>query len=234
MSEINLSDFKMFEKTPYEQPDIRAITELVIRGVKEEEKVYGPVFTTKLIYYALRLVSKYSGETSPENIKTLDQLAEYLLSKRDKFPPHWAVFWAQFVTEKKLEGARGAGTRFMNRGITQKVLESDGDVRLSKIDIDAVLKTLHKTIVDMKVAPLEMGYKKNDNESIDVLFRNCYFLDACKLALDEGLLKKQDGRQVCSIFGLVCHYLQIGTGCEWDYLITKFEKPICIAKCYMI
>jgi len=229
-----ISDFKMFERTPYEQPDTRAITELVMRGVKEEEKVYGPVFTIKVIGYALRLVSKYSGEAPPEDIKTLDQLTEYLLSKKDKFPPHWAVLWAQFVTEKKLEGARGAGTRFMNMGITQRVLESDGDVRLKKIDIDYVLKTLHKTIVGMKVAPLEMGYKKNEDESIDILYRNCYFLDACKLALDEGLLKRQDGRMVCSIFALVCHYLKIGTGYEWDYIISKFEKPNCIAKCFMI
>lgn len=84
----------------------------------------------------------------------------------------------------------------MDMGITQRVLESDGDVRLKKIDIDSVLKTLHKTIVGMKVAPLEMGYKKNEDESIDILYRNCYFFDACQLALDEGLLKRQDGRQV--------------------------------------
>jgi hypothetical protein len=230
----SISDFKMFEKTPYEQPDIRAITELVMRGVKEEEKVYGPAFTAKLISYALRLLSKYSGEAPPEDIKTLEQLTEYLLTKKDKFPPHWALLWAQFVTEKKLEGARGAGTRFMNMGITKRVLESDGDVRLKKIDIDHVLKTLHKTIVDMKVAPLEMGYKKNEDRSIDILYRNCYFSDACKLASEEGLLKRQDGRMACSIFGLVCHYLKIGTDYEWDYAITKFEKPICIAKCSMI
>lgn len=98
-----ISDFKMFEKAPYEQPDTRAITELVMSGVKEEEKVYGPVFTIKVIGYALRLVSKYSGEAPPEDINTLDQLTEYLLSKKDKFPPHWAVLWAQFVTEKSLK-----------------------------------------------------------------------------------------------------------------------------------
>ncbi len=234
MTDPEFSDFKMFEKAPYEQPDPRAITELVMRGVKEQEKMYGPVFTTKVIDYATRLVSKYSGETPPVDVKTLDQLTEYLLLKKDKFPPHWAVLWAQFKTEKKLEGARGAGTRFMEMAISRSVLESDGDVRLKKFDIDFVLETLYKTIVDMKVAPLEMGYKKNEDESIDVLYRNCYFLEACQLASNENLLNRQDGKMVCGIFALVCRYLKIGTGHEWDYTLSKFEKPNCIAKCFIV
>ncbi|MFB0560372.1 MAG: hypothetical protein ACETWM_03895 [Candidatus Lokiarchaeia archaeon] len=236
MVDFNVSDFKMLEVAPRVQPDTRAITELVMNGVKAQENVYGPVFTVKVIDYALRLISSQIGEEKPEDIKTLDQLTEYLLSKEGKFPPYWVVLWAQFKTEKKFEGYRGAGTRLMDMGISKRVIDSNGDLRsdLIKIDVENVLSKLRQTTIEMKVAPLQMGYKENEDGSIDVLHRDCYFLDACQLALNEGLLKRADGRMVCGVFALVCQYLKKAAGCEWDYTIHVFDKPNCVARCFII
>jgi hypothetical protein len=47
MDGLKLLSFKMFEKAPYELPEVRSFIELAMRGVKEIEKVYGPVFITK-------------------------------------------------------------------------------------------------------------------------------------------------------------------------------------------
>ncbi|MBS7250107.1 MAG: hypothetical protein KIH08_05870 [Candidatus Freyarchaeota archaeon] len=228
------SNFKMLEAAPYSQPDTRAVTKLITDGVKVEENVYGPVFTAKVIDYALRLVSSQIGEEKPEGITNLDQLAEYLLSKECKLPPHWILLWAVFKTEKKFEGYQGAGMRLMDMGISRKVMESTNDLEGDSVNVENIFSKLRRRTIEMKVAPLQMGYKENGDGSISVLFQDCYFLDACQLALSEGLLKRADGRMVCGVFSLVRQYLKKATGREWDYTIYKFDKPNCIAKFFTV
>ncbi len=224
----------MLEAAPNLQPDMRAITQLITDGVKAQENVYGPVFTAKVIDYALRLVSKQIGEEKPEGITNLDQLAEYLLSKECKLPPHWILLWAVFKTEKKFEGYQGAGMRLMDMGISRKVMESTIDLEGDLSDVGSVLSKLRRSTIEMKVAPLKMGYKENEDGSISVLHQDCYFLDACQLALNEGLLKRADGRMVCGVFSLVRQYLKRATGREWDYTISIFDKPNCVAKFFTV
>ncbi|MFB0560373.1 MAG: hypothetical protein ACETWM_03900 [Candidatus Lokiarchaeia archaeon] len=233
MASFKISDFKMFEETTYELPDPRAFTEVIMRGVKAQEKIYGPVFSSKVINYATRLIAKQRGEEPPEDIIDLDQLTEYVISKSEKMPPYWVVLWAQFVTEKKFEGHRGAGTRFMEMGISESVMERwSGEVE--KLDIDNVLSKLRQVMVEMKLAPRRKGYKKNEDGSIDVLYRDCFLLDGCLLALGEGLLRRADGRMVCGFFGTICRFFKEATGSEWDYTIHVFDKPNCIARCFML
>lgn len=76
----------MFEKAPYELADPRALTEIAVNGAKEEERTYGPVFTVRFIKYALWFIAQRTGEKPTEDIKTLSQLTEYLISKSDKYP----------------------------------------------------------------------------------------------------------------------------------------------------
>ncbi len=225
----------MLKKAPYELADPRAFTEVIIDGIREEEKILGPVFTATLIKYALRAVAKLTGEETPEDIKTLDQLAEYLIPKADKYPPYYIVLWAQFVTEKKLEGHLGAGERVMDIGISKRVMASDGDLRSDLIDVDLgyVISKFHETVVDMKIAPLEMGYKKNEDGTIDVLHRDCFLLDGCQLSLAADLSKRPDGRQVCGFAASTCQYFRKATGRDWNYIVLVFDKPYCIVKCFM-
>jgi hypothetical protein len=229
-------DFRMLEVAPYSQPDTRTITELIINGVKAQENMYGPVFTAKVIDYALRLVSRQIGEEKPEDVRTLNQLAEYLLSKECSFPPYWILLWAVFKTEKKLEGCQGAGTRILDMGISEGVMGSGSGLEGDLVEIDLVdaLVKLRRSTIEMKIAPLQMGYKENEDGSIDVLFQDCYFLDACRLALNEGLLKRADGRMVCGVFSLVRQSLKKATCREWDYTISIFDKPNCIARFFTV
>lgn len=228
-------DFKMLEAAPHPQPDTKAITELITDGVKAQENVYGPVFTAKVIDYALRLVSSQRGEEKPEGITNLDQLAEYLLSKECKLPPHWVLLWAVFKTEKKFEGYQGAGTRLMDMGISRKVMESTNELGGdSEVDVEGVLSKLRRSTIEMKVAPLQMGYKENGDGSLSVLFQDCHFLDACQLALNEDLLKRADGRMICGVFSLVRQCLKKATGREWDYTIHVFDKPNCVAQFFTV
>ncbi len=104
MTEIDLSEFKMFEKAPYEEPDPRVLTEFHISIAKEVEKEYGAIFTNRFIEFALQFLTQKTGEEPPQNIKTLDHLKEYLISKVDLYPrPYCAVVYAQFKVEHEAQ-----------------------------------------------------------------------------------------------------------------------------------
>jgi hypothetical protein len=110
VSGLEISDFKMFEKAPYEEPDSSVLTEAIIIGICGEEKIYGPVFTARVIKHALNFMAK-KGEKTPEDINSLDQLREYLISKSNKYPPHSVAMYAQVKAENEFQGQIGAGTR---------------------------------------------------------------------------------------------------------------------------
>lgn len=228
--------FKMFEKAPYDQADPRAITELVIRGAKDVEKIYGSAFTARVINYALHAVASQTGDKPSEDIKTLDQLADYLISKSQTLPspPYYIAFWAQYVTEKKLEGSLGAGYQVSKRGFAKGVMESDGDVRALGFDVDRILTRLRELAVKMKVAPIEFGYKKNEDGSLDILHGGCPYLEGCKQSVDQTLLHRPDGRISCGSSVFVCQFLKTATGYEWDHTVLEFGKPYCITRVAML
>jgi hypothetical protein len=100
MSEVDLSEFKMLEEAPYEEPDPRRLTEIYISKAKEAEKDYGKIFTTRYIEFALQFLAEKIGEEPPQNIETLDQLKEYLISKTGIYPkPYCAVVYAEFKVD---------------------------------------------------------------------------------------------------------------------------------------
>lgn len=234
MNRLKFSDFIMFEKAPYEQPDFRNLTELIINGVRGEEKVYGPVFISKMVKYALQFVAQKSGEVPPENIENLDQLTEYLLSRSDKCPPYCAAMYAQLKTENDFHDQTGIGTRVEMITMVRKVIEKPKEETVKNIDIDFVLSAVRQGGIEMKTVPHEMGYKKNEDGSIDVIYPICYFSEVCQLALSQVLLDRPDGRMRCGALGeFGCQVLKIATGHEWDYDVLEFNKPHCIVRFYM-
>ncbi|MEM3585805.1 MAG: hypothetical protein QXO71_00660 [Candidatus Jordarchaeaceae archaeon] len=235
MTELVLG-FKMFEKAPYDKPDSKALTEAILDGVREEERIYGPYFVSTLIKYALKAVSKVSGEQQPGDIKTIDQLQEYLFSKSDSLPVplHFLVLWAQFVTDKKFEGSLAVGTQLMYKGFIKKAAKQEEDLSKRKCSIDEIIVKLRERAVEFKVAPLEFGYRKNSDETIDMYHGNCFYFDGCKLSLEQGILTRPDGRMVCGASVFVCQFLKLGTNCEWDYTVLEFSKQRCIVRCFMI
>lgn len=229
---IEISDYKMLDEAPYENPDPKALTEVIIRSIKAQEIIYGPVFTAKVINYSTRLIAKQKGEEPVQDIKDLEQLSEYLLSKSDKMPPYWILLWAQFVTEKKLEGSRGVGTRVMDTAMFEKLMENVTSVA-KNVEVGELLSDYRRIMIESKIAPRKMGYKKNEDESVNILYQDCYFLDACNIALhDEDILKRRNGRMVCGFYAGVCLFLKKATGLEWEYRILLFEKPNCLARCF--
>jgi hypothetical protein len=226
----------MFEKAPYAQADPRACTELVITGAKDVEKLYGPAFTAEVIKYALAAAASKIGAEPPQDVKTLNQLTDYLVSKSDKLgtPPYFLAHWAIYVTEKKLEGSLGAGYRMATKGQFTKVLSTDGNEKLSEMDLDRVLSKLRKLAVDMKVAPLEFGYKKNKDGSIEVFQSGCPYLEGCRMSRNDALINRPDGRMSCGTSAFIVHFLKASTNCEWDHTVVEFDKPYCITKLFII
>lgn len=255
MSDLENSDFKMFEKAPYEQIDANIFTKIIIRGIQNEADMYGPVFTIRVIKYALQFMAQKLGEKPLEDIKTLDQLAEYIISKADKYPtPYCALSYGQVRTENELQGQTGAGTRVELRNIVKEVrkkveAEDDKDLDASTlllrqqsvkkigdeihIDVDFILSEIRKSGVSLKIISPEMGYKKNEDGSVNILWPKCYFFDSCLLTLAEGLLKRPDGRIRCAIGEYFSQRFKTFTGYEWDYDCIEACKPHCNTKLYL-
>lgn len=228
--------FKMLGKAPYNEADPKACTEIVMRGAKDVEKVYGPAFTAEVIKHALRAVAIKTGDESPQDIKTLSQLTDYLVSKSQKMqtPPYFLAHWAVYVTEKQLEGSLGAGYQMVTRGSAMKVLESDGNEKLSEMNIDQVMSKLRKLSVDMKVAPVEFGYRRNKDGSIEVFHGGCAYLEGCRMSQNDALLHRPDGRISCGNSAFICQFLKSSTGYEWDHTVVEFGKPYCITRLFSI
>nr|MDO8079164.1 hypothetical protein [Candidatus Freyarchaeota archaeon] len=234
MSDLKISDFKMFDKAPYELPDPRTQTGLAIKAAKEVEKTYGPVFSLRFIKHALWFIAQKTGEKTPQNIKTLDQLEEYLVSISNKYPtPYCATTYAQVKTENELQGQTGAGTRVEAMSISRNVVKVQ-ESEVKDFDADDALLKGREIGVAMKILPSEMGYKKNEDGSVDIIFPKCPFMDGCELAFEEVLLKRPDGRTRCIIGEGVCQYFKIFSGHEWDYDLLEFDKPHCINRCYIL
>ena len=234
MTEAAITDFKMLENAPYELPDTNALIGALIVGIREQEKIFGPVFSTRLIMYALKFAAQRIKEKPPEDIKNMDQLSGYLVSISDKYPtPYCAVMYAQYKTENDLQGRAGAVTRVGELGFHREFgKDSIGEER--KIDLDNVVLNLHQTAIAIKLAPKEFGYRKNKDESVDFLLPNCYFKDGCRQAFDEGLLKRLDGKIYCNLGSSLSQYLKMVTSCEWDFECLEYDKPHCITRFSMV
>ncbi|WXG42016.1 MAG: hypothetical protein WED07_14855 [Candidatus Freyarchaeum deiterrae] len=234
MSEVKISDFKMLEKPPYKQPPAKNTIELTIKGAIEEEKMYGPVLSDKYIKHALRYAAQKYGETPKEAIKTLDQLREYLISISDKHPDAInAAVYAGLKAESDIQGKSGAGIRVGLIGFSRS-LGKKPSAKERNVDIDQLLTTYQQTLIQLGAAHYEEGYRKNEDESVDVIDPNCYIKDGCRLAHDEGALGRITGGLQCvSSFGM-CQILKLLSSYEWDYELLEFNKPHCLARIYML
>ncbi|MBS7252012.1 MAG: hypothetical protein KIH08_15675 [Candidatus Freyarchaeota archaeon] len=234
MVEPKISDFKMFERAPYKIPDPKALMDAQMIGFMELEKFYGPVFKKLLIKHALQFISQKIGEEPPKNIESLDQLAEYLLSKTDKYPlPNCAGYYAQIKTEKELQGLLGAAYRLSEASFHKSHIKRQ-TVEGLKFNLDEIMANLYQFAIESKLAPEEFGYRVNRNGSLDALFPNCFYKEVCRQAFEEGLLKRAGGSMHCAMGVTLCQYFKMVTGYEWDYELVEYDRPHCIIKCYII
>lgn len=231
MTEIKL-EFKMCEPAPYEHPDPKALTPLIIQTQKEVEKTYGPIFTARLIKYTLQCVAQKEGKEPPDNIKTLDDLGAYLISISDKYPTCYNLMtYAGARTESELQGQIGAGTQVGMINVSRNIAKGSS-LKERNIDLEDIISKFREAIVAGKLSPPEMGYRINE-ESVDILWPDCNFKEGCQLAFDAGLSKRFGGSQSCSAGAFLCQFLKLATGYEWDYEVLESFKPHCIHRCFL-
>jgi hypothetical protein len=224
----------MLEKPSPKSFDPKALMNAHVIGVKEQEKIYGPVFTSRLVEHALRFAAQRIGEKPPENIKTVEQVAQYLLSKIDKYPtPQCAIMYAQYKTEKELQGQAGTGRRLGEIGWQRKSIETRSGEK-KNIDLDGLISQFWQVATMMKMSPIDLGYKKTEDGSLVILVPNCFYKDGCHQAFKEGLLGRPDGGMICNLGVTVCVYLKAATGFEWDSNCLEYDKPPCIVKHLML
>nr|MDO8082147.1 hypothetical protein [Candidatus Freyarchaeota archaeon] len=234
MAKLELSKFKMFEEPPYDESQVVNLKELCMNAARNSEKVYGPVFTAKYIKHSLRFVIQKIEEEPPENIKTLDQLKEYLFSIIDKYPtPHCALIYAGFTTEKELQGQIEAGLHVATMGFSSDAAQHP-NCKERNVDINALLTQYYPILNDLKTVNCTSGYRKNEDESFDIVFINCNVKDACQMALDNGALNQTVGGLPCINLSTMCKIFKLLSGYNWDYKLLEFDDPLCLLRCYMI
>jgi hypothetical protein len=228
-----LSGFKMFENDLYDLPDPKALMDAQMLGFREQEKVYGPVFIKLLIKYALEFIAQRIKEEPPKYITTLEQLAEYLLSKTDKYAlPNCAGYYGQIKAENELQGRTGALYRVGDMGFHRTYVKSlNGEKK--NINLEDIISKFYKFAIELKLCPKESGYRTNEDWSLDFIFPNCYYKDVCRQAFEENIMLRLDGRLQCAMGSTLCQYLKLVTGYEWDYNCIEFDKPHCIIKWYI-
>lgn len=225
--------FVMLEKGESELPDMKSFLDVFLSGLKEEAKIYGDVLTSMIIKYVLRAVAKLTGEPPAGEIKSLEDVASYLLSKSGRIRPDYIIIWAHFVTVNKMEGALGVGEHVLDMGISNYIKGKMGN-QLVGFDVDSVILAARDMMLKMRIAPIEMGYRKNGDGSVDLFYRNCYLHEGCQMSAETGLSKRADGRMVCGFSACLCKLFEKATGEKWDYTVTLFEKPVCIVHCFKI
>lgn len=233
MAELKISNFKMFEKAPQEIPDSRALIEASMMGPKEGAKFFGPAYTPRFIKSALEFVSKKIGEKPPEDIKDLSQLTEHLVSISNKYPiPANAIVYAGIEMGNFFEGQLAAGLRVGTAPASRSIAKNLGSEQ-RKVDAEGVLSQYRQTLIAMKIAHQELGYKINADGSVDILWK-CYLWDACQSALDKGLLKRPDGGLVCVSCQFLCQFFKLLTGYDCDYDLLELDKSHCITRIYIL
>ncbi len=231
--EFKKAGFKFFESAPYEFPDPKGLIDANIVGLKTKESVYGPVYSKKVVKYALEFISEKTGERAAENVENLDQLAELLLSIASKYPtPYCAIVYADVRVEVELQGEVGAATRIGEMGYWRRTFT--GDPMEKGVDVERILTDMRKVAVDLKLSPKDFGYKVNSDGTTDLLLPNCYYKDACRRAFSENILRRMDGRGQCPVVSSLCQYLKMASGYDWDYDLLEFDKPHCLSKIYML
>lgn len=223
----------MTEPASYDLPDPKIILDQYVLFIKDQEKVFDPVVSTRFVRHALHFIAQRIGEEPPESIKTLEQLAEYLTSLIDKYAtPYCAFMYAQYKTENEHQGRPGAATRIAEMAFHRRFWKTPkGEAK--NIDLDEIIANTRQATLALKLSPKEFGYKKNGDGGVDFMLPNCYFKEGCRQAFNEGLLKRLDGGMYCNFSSTLCQYLKVVTGYEWDYDCHVFDKPHCITRCYM-
>ena len=226
--------FKMFEKAPYELPNAKALIQAQVDGIKAQERVFGPIFIVRIVASVVDFIAQRVGERPPEEIKTLDQMAQYLLSKVEKYPtPYCAVMYSQHKVECDLQGKTGALSRVGDIGWQRNFAKTQA-VGGKAVDFDRIVSDLRKASVMMKMSPSEFGYRKNEYGGVDFIIPRCFYLDGCRQAFEQGLLARPDGRTHCDLGSSLCQFFKVATSSEYDYELMEAYKPRCIVRYFTV
>jgi len=231
LAEPEFPDFKMSDKAPYELPPPRPLTEFLMKGIKQEEMMYGYVFTSRFIKYALEYMAQKIGEETPKDIENLDQLTEYIISKSDKYPTPYAMIpYAQAKTENELQGHTGAGTTMETMALSKDAAKGS-NIEGKNMNMDDIILKLSQFLTAMKYSPKEWGYRINRDGSVDFAIPKCFFRDGCRMAYNENLLKRRDGKMRCGLTHFICGYFKLATGYVWDYDFLEHYESHCTVRC---
>jgi hypothetical protein len=80
---------------------------------------------------------------------------------------------------------------------------------------------------------IEYGYKDNPDGSTEIFHQKCLLYDGCKAALDEGLLKRTDGKPRCALSAFSCQMYKVLMGYNFDYEMKEVCKPQCIIRIFV-
>ncbi|WXG44033.1 MAG: hypothetical protein WED04_08380 [Promethearchaeati archaeon SRVP18_Atabeyarchaeia-1] len=214
------------------QPEI-----LITFGVMTAEKlseVYGGVFSNLVRDAVVSFVSDEVGE-DPPRVKDLQEAADYVRSRLDKYPLGHCAFWYGIgKAESVLQGAAGPASRLYLRDVVKRLTELDGVGGLvGKGDnTTAALEAFKKVATSIELLDENSYNCRGDESSSELQIRDCPNGDGCRKLISEGIMRVGSKKPLCTISLGSAVTAEVVTNIAHDYEIIELKPPNCVAKIF--
>jgi hypothetical protein len=212
--------------------DPRSMTRLMMRTVKINEKLYGPVFPKIVAKAAVEFEANRIGDLNPPGIETMEDASKYIMENIGKYPDGFcAVIYGLAKAENFLQGGIGSGGRTTAKQSSLNFLM--GSYARNSTNSTEVYRM---QISMAEQAGLLVGDAKEvsgDENSVTVLFEGCHFADACKAIAQEKIGKVSGGFECINARSGTAS-LEYSTKLAHDFEVTRFTPPNCIFRMFKV
>jgi hypothetical protein len=215
--------------------DSKSILQFLKSAVKEQENVYGPVFSKMVAKYATEFEAKKAGDDNPPVIENIDQCINYILEKNQKYADGVsAIPYGIAKTEKILEGGIGSGARTAAKDAMKRLAEKIGTASLyGKVTGTTEAWKKHLDFATMTRTKVEAITVTGDENSALAKVEECHFGDACKAMLQENILTVA-GKVECVVGKTDSSILEVITHVVHDYELLEFNPPHCTFRMFKL
>jgi hypothetical protein len=199
-------------------------------------EVYGEIFPRLVRDAVIDFISNEVGETPPK-VENLQEAADYVRSKLDKYPSGHCAFWYGIgKAESVLQGAAGPATRLYLRDIVKRMTELDGvGILVGKSDdTTGALEAFKRVATSMELLDADSYECKGDANSSELRIRKCPNGDGCKKMISEGIIKASGCKPLCTISLGSAVTAEIVTKVAHDYEIIELKPPNCVARVFKL
>ncbi len=218
------------------EPDSQTITLVAKTAVEETAKLYGPIFTRMVSEYALQFEAEKLGENTPDNVRGLEAVTNYILANLDRYPRGFnSLIYGIAKADNKLQGSTGAGARRAAYSAIKSILESSGLLNSIIGTTQDVFEAIYKAEeINKEIKTAVSGrYVREEKNQVVVVVPNCSWKDACNALVNEGISRLVGGSE-CIYLIVTNAEAEIITKKHLDYRIEEFGGSECRGRIFEI